>query len=371
MHGALKMLKYKFYNKKLIVIFLAFLVFIAGINIIVDPYEIFGFVSVNKFNKFKPELERNQRVTEIIALKLEKNPVDTIFLGSSRVNSTISEKYYSKITGGKSVKNLGMNALSHDETIKMAKNIVKIHPEIKDIYVGLDFFRFLEKNKDNKRPVYFSTNKNLTISEFNPVILSFNATLSSINTILVNLNIVKPKFSKYKKTNNLVVDAFKYILVRYGGNYNNAVLSTGEIIKLKNFKTYMENQGYKVHFYINPTHALDISLINQFGYLPVFEQWKISLAENFDYVDFDWVNDFTGENIDSKTKYFLEMSHANTEFGYIILDNLILNKNNYGIYTNKHNVKDNLIIQKKALADWEAKNPQWEVEIRKVINNAI
>ncbi len=359
-------MKYNYYNKKLITVFLAALIIIAAMNVVVDPYYIFKSPLINKFNKFKPDAGRNHRVTKIISFKLKKQPVDSVFLGSSRVSASISENYFYKITNGKVAVNLGMNALSHDETIKMAKNIVKIHPEIKTIYVGLDFFRFLEKNKDNKRAVSVSSNKNLTMSEFNPVILSFNTTVSSINTILKNV-LYKEKKSKINYVNHV----FKSTLGYYGGNYYNAVLCESEILKLKKFKSDMEKDGYKVVFYLNPTHAMDMSLINQLGYLPVFEQWKISLADNFNYVDFDWVNSLTGESVGSDTKYFAEMSHPTSLFGHIILDCLLFNKNNYGIYTTKRNVRNNLSEQRKALKKWETENPEWEYEIRKVIDNAV
>ncbi len=361
-------MKYKFYNKKLFTTFFSLLLFFAVFNISVDPYDIFKTPLINKFNKIKPEAGRNQRITKIISFKLEKRPVDTVFLGSSRVNSTISEDYYGKITGGKIAKNLGMNALSHDETVKMAKNLVKIHPEIKTIYVGLDFFRFLEKNKDNKRAVSFSNNKNLTISEFNPVVLSFNTIISSVITVIKNI-----KYNGNAETSQPVdlTPLFISKLGYYGGNYFNAVLSENEILKLKEFKCDMEKNGYKVKFYINPTHAMDMSLINKLGFLPVFERWKTLLAENFDYVDFDWVNSLTSEKVDANTKYFAEMSHATSAFGTVILDCLILHKNNYGVYTDKNNIKKNLSEQRKALFHWEAENPMWEAEIRKVIDNAV
>ncbi len=342
------------------------LALLAGLNILVDPYSIFKSPSIDKFNKQKPDAARNQRVTKVISFKLEKRPVEAVFLGSSRVNATILEDYYYKITGGKIAKNMGMNALSHDETVKIGENLVKIHPEIKTIYVGLDFFRFLEKNKDNKRAVPISDNKNLTISEFNPVVLSFNTTISSFITIIKNVEYNNTKPSAFNPVEN-----FKTKLGYYGGNYFNAVLAENEIEKLKMFKNNMEKKGYKVYFYLNPTHALDLSLINHLGFYPIYEKWKILLADNFEYIDFNFVNEVTSEKINMNTKYFVEMSHATSVFGKLILDCLILNKNHYGVYTDKKNIKNNLLKQKKALINWESQNPEWEDEIRKVIDNAV
>ena len=45
--------------------------------------------------------------------------------------------------------------------------------------------------------------------------------------------------------------------------------------------------------------------------------------------------------------------------GKIILDNLILNNNSYGIKTNKYNVRQNEFNNITALKRWENENPEW------------
>ncbi len=356
--------KWKNYNKSLLLLFFGILIFFIGLNVLVDPFDIFKIAKIKHFNLIKPDAGRNQRITKIVSLKLEKMPLDSVFLGSSRVNATISEDYYSQITNGLRTKNLGMNALSHDETFKIAKNTVLIHPEIKTLYIGLDFFRFLEKNKDEKRDVILSDNPKLTISEFNPIILSFNTIIATFNTINANLRKQKVVHTNLKEER---INYFINKLNQYSNNYKNAVLAEEEITKLKSFKENMEKEGYKVIFYTNQTHAIDLALIDKMGYMDVFDKWKKSLAQNFEYIDFDNVNEITTESVDENTKYFSEMSHGTYNSGNIILDCLLLNKNNFGIKISPNNV--NLIIKQNhyLLNKWEESNPFWMNEIKKAI----
>lgn len=354
--------KWRKYNKKLLLIFFSFLFIIISFNIIIDPYYIFNTPQIKHINKIKTEKNRNQRITKTVGLKLETKELESIFLGSSRVNESISENYYFKLTK-KYTKNLGMNALSHEETYKLANYAILIHPEIKTIYIGLDFFRFLEKNKDNKRDVNLSTKKEITLSEINPLILSASTTIASINTF--KNNIFQKNKNKDKKK------YFKSKLKQYSKNYNDAKLADNEFKKLQEFKSELEKKGYKVVFYTNPTHVTDLALIKEIGYIDLFNEWKIKLAKNFNYIDFDFVNEITAEDINENTKYFIESSHSNTLMGELIINYLINKSNNIGKDINiknvhKHNKENELQLQK-----WEANNKFWSNEIKTIIKNKI
>lgn len=353
--------EWRYFNKKLFFICISILTTIIIFNILIDPFSIFNTPKIVHFNKIKSDADRNQRITKIVGLKLEKQPLESIFLGSSRVNSSISETYYKQLTG-LNTKNLGMNALSHDETFKIAHNAILIHPEIKTIYIGLDFFRFLEKNKDNKRIVPLSNTKKLTISEINPLVLSLNTTIASINTLKTNL--------KKKKMKNTDKKAFFLQKIKhYSDNYKNAQLANSEFLKLKNFKNEMEKSGYKIVFYTNPTHITDLVLIHKLGYLKLFNEWKIELVKHFNYTDFNFVNEITTEEINNDTKYFIECSHSSMLMGKLIIDNLINKSNSYGKDLTTSNIKEHIINNNKLITEWESKNNIWENRIQEIANN--
>lgn len=354
--------QWKIYNKRIFCSFFGLLLFLIFFNIVIDPFEIFNVPKIKKINAIKPDKDRNQRITKMVSLKLERKPIEAVFLGSSRVNSSISEKFYFQSTG-KISKNLGMNALSHDETFKVANNVLLIHPEIKTVYLGLDFFRFLEKNKDNKRDVPISNSKNLTISEFNPLILSFNTTIASFNTLIKNLKKDKSHIKQDKKP------FFIRKLALYSGNYKEAELAYGEFEKIKKFKQEITAKGYDIVLYVNPVHVLDIALIDKMGYLPVYNDWKINLAKNFDYIDFSILNELTCEPVNKDTKYFFENSHSTEFMGNVVITDLLSGKNLYSEYVTSKNVVALTNKNVKALKSWEKKNPYWMNKLGEILAN--
>ncbi len=351
---------YRGFNIRILISFFAILLILALFNIIVDPFSIFNLVNIKNFNELKPDKNRQQRITKVVELKLEKKPVDVIFLGSSRVDKAIDTEYFYNLTG-KNAKNLAMNALTNSELIKIAKNAHAIHPEIKTMYAGLDFFRFLKYQADDGRTVNMTLNKNLTISEFNPLVLSFDTTIASVNTIIANIK-HKDNASKEDPTG-----IFEYRLKQYSDSYKDMELSTIEIQKLANFKKEMQKKGVEVVFYLNPTHATDLQLIKEKGGQKVFEEWKRALAQNFNYIDFDIVNDATGENIDQNTKYFYESSHSTTEMGKLVINRLTrLTDDPYGKKVDKKNINVHLKNADKALIKWSMSNENWANKVKKI-----
>lgn len=355
---------YRKYVKNLLISVLSLVAFFAVFNIVVDPFDIFKIVKVKKFNLLKPDKNRQQRVTKIVELKLDKSQLEAVFIGSSRVDGSINIQEYKKLTG-KNAKNLAMNALTHSETVNLVESIVKIHPEIKTVYIGLDFFRFLKAYADDGRAVNIVSKPKLTINEVNPLILSFDTIIASVNTVLINIK----STGEQKKT--VSEGAFIHRLNQYKGTYAGAKLDYDEFKKLKNLKDELKNLpmgGIKVVYYINPTHATDMYLISQLGYLKEFEEWKIELAKNFDYYDFDFVNSATGENIDNNTKYFHESSHSTEEMGNIILESVVNGCNlDYCASINSKNAEFYNLKNRKALTNWEKTQKVWAQKVREIV----
>ena len=129
----------------------------------------------------------------------------------------------------------------------------------------------------------------------------------------------------------------------------------------------MNKKGIEVILYTNPTHAIDMALIDELKVLSVFNEWKIQLAEHFDYIDFDFINDLTVETVDKNTKYFKESSHGTAKLGEIIVDYLVLKNNNYAKQINKNNVRSFSILNNKQIKNWKINNSEWIEIIKKAV----
>lgn len=135
-------LDFKKHNKGILIALLLLCAFIGTLNYIVDPYNIFdNRILGNKL--LKPEAKVQERVTKVIGLKFDKKKIDTLFVGNSRVDLGINPDYYKKITG-KHAQNLGMGGLQLFEIKDLLNISLKIHPEVKNIYYGIDYVTFME-----------------------------------------------------------------------------------------------------------------------------------------------------------------------------------------------------------------------------------
>ena len=124
------------FNKAFVITLFFTIVFIVSLNYLIDPYDVFHIK--NRFNINKPHADSNQRVSKVPALKLNREKIDAIWVGSSRTGWSSNVEYESSVLNA-NIKNLALNGCSFYEAITMAKNAIIIHPEIKTVYFGIDF----------------------------------------------------------------------------------------------------------------------------------------------------------------------------------------------------------------------------------------
>lgn len=350
---------YKKYNKTILTtLFIVLLMFVL-LNFIVDPFYIFKIISIENFNKYKPEIKRQVRVTKIIDLKLTKTPVNAIFVGSSRTDGSFDPEYYKKLTG-ETAKNMAMQAISNSESIKLIKGCLKIHPEIDTVYLGVDFFRFNKREANSTKTINISDNPKLTLQEFNPVILSFDTIYSSVATVISNAQGVKQMQSNglgVVLPNPDIQASFDHRLAQYKETYKDYDLSIDEINKIKDFSEYCNKHKINLVLFINPIHTSQIDVIYEAKAWNSFLRWKKELAKIRPFYDFVYVNPINSEKINPNMKYFFESSHCTSHLGNLEIARMVGKIYNYGLIVNSKNV-DSLNSQNtKALMKWRNDNP--------------
>lgn len=349
---------YKKYNKRILTALLTVLAILALLNFIVDPFYIFKIISIENFNKYKPEIKRQVRITKIIDLKLTKEPVSAIFVGSSRTDGSFDPEYYKKLTG-KTAKNMAMQAISNSESIKLIKGCLKIHPEIDTVYLGLDFFRFNKREANSTKTINISDNPKLTLQEFNPVILSFDTIYSSVATVISNAQGIKQMQDNglgIVVPNPNIFALFYHRLSQYKETYKNYDLSLDEINKIKDFVEYCKKNKINLVLFINPIHTTQIDVIYEVGVWNEFEKWKTELAKVTPFYDFVYVNKINSEKITPDMKYFFESSHCTRNLGNLEIARMTGKINDYGLIVNQGNVQELNHKNKMALLRWQADN---------------
>lgn len=176
-------LENKYFNKNLIFVCLFVLVGVSFFNYQIDPFDVFHVK--NSLNEYKPNIDKNHRISKIPAFKIYKEPVDAIWVGSSKTGWSSNEEYEKSVLNS-NIKNLTLNGSSFLEAITMAKNAIQIHPEIKTVYFGIDFCmmkKYVEK-PDALKPI---SKTNLTKEEILPLLISLDTIQHSTKTFSKNL----------------------------------------------------------------------------------------------------------------------------------------------------------------------------------------
>ena len=286
-------IKYSNFNKAFLLLVCLITLCISVFNYFVDPFYIYKTKLINNFNIKKSQIKQQERITKIFEFKLDKNKYDAIFIGSSKVDFALSPSYYEKLTKNKA-KNLALVGASIEEEIDIAKWAIDLHPEIKKIYLGLDFFVFSELYKSNYTPLC----KNIRLNDFFVTLLSYDATKASIETILANTD---KNFKQQYDNDGLLIKTFENLPERfeetikefYKNQYKGYKLSQKKIEKVREFSAVCKQKDIDLVLFISPIHAALLQTIKEADAFDSYKQWKkelVSISPIYDFSFPDGIN---------------------------------------------------------------------------------
>lgn len=365
-------MKNKKYNQLLLLSFFIITILVSAVNYFIDPF--FVFRTSNIFNIDRPKLNKNHRVSKIPDLKLYKNKVDAIWVGSSRTWEGSNEEYEAKILK-KDIQNLAMSSCTFPEAITMIENALLIHPEIKTIYWGIDFNFMGEKVNVDVTALQKIKDKNITKEEIIPLLFSLDTLNNSIVTIVKNLkqrpniNIEVIEYGTEKQNNPRVYHKFESTVKKYyKESYNIYELDNEKFLKLKDFIKDLRQKGVEVVFFVTSMHISERVLIYNTNNLDDFYTFKEKLAEIQPYYDFAIINKYTTEEIKPDMFYFKDSVHTRPPLRKKISNQLFLNNEDFGVLINKDNVKQVNEKDKKTFMDFIKNNEQFVEQIREWSN---
>ena len=338
-------------NKKFNIIVLVSLISLlfttALINIVVDPFSVFDTPILYRFNKIKPELKRQERLTKVVYGILNKNKFNAIILGSSRVDYGFDPEYYFKKTVNKAY-NLGIKATGAAEAVEIVKKIIQKNSKLKQIIIGVDFFAF------KKPPEYLNKNKNNSIStklsDFASILLSSDALESSINTILYNFktpnnNIYDPNGLKIMKKDHNAYDEALYEIGAYMNDelfYKNYKPDSRGFNDLKELMSICHKNNIKLIVFVNPINVAQLQAIRTSNNWQNYKNWKKNLSLITPYYDFSGFNFVTIEPLNKNMKYYIDSNHYLKNTSHLMINTFINSKNNtskdFGVYVTHNNV---------------------------------
>ena len=351
---------YKKFNKLIFIITLATVFLVSIINFIIDPFDIFKVYKSERVNLFKSCISKQERMTKIPALKLYKDKIDIIFVGSSKIDWWLNPYYSSKISG-KNVYSLAMSSSSIKENIIMAENALLIHPEIKKIYFGLDFFAFSSNYYDTAVDIKRINNIKISAEEILPFLISFDTFKYSLITLKDNILLKNNEdFYSVENTQNYrAMHYFEQTVKKYDRDYySDYVLNTDAIEELLSFQEFAQNKGAQVVFLFTPAHIIDLINIKEHFLTDDYFRLKEKLAENFDYYDLSSINKYNTEPVSTDMKYFRDAVHATKYMGALFEQSLFVKNNDTVILINKENVKNYLKKEENKFNNYIQDHPQ-------------
>lgn len=354
---------YRNFYRRILITVISILLIITVFNVLIDPYIIFH-TPTTKFSNVKPEAKRQERMTKITEFKLDKRKIDTVFIGTSRVDWTFDTNYFNKITG-KNASNMGIVGMNFNEYIEYTKILMKIHPEIKNIYLGLDFSNFNKNIIDNNRFEGFNNKTNLTTSELATAFFSTDTTVSSFITISKNVKLkdLTKLYDKngliYMYDNENIESIFQYAIKNDLGKFKNYEIENSYYDKLSELNLYCKNKGIKLYIFHTEGHAVDLATIYLGGYWDIFTQWKKNLTKISDIYDFYYINEISTAPVKVGMKEFYDSIHGSPQTSNLIMDKMINNKGSYGRLNTQKNIEELTKKDTKNLEIWMDKNPKW------------
>ena len=363
-------INYKNYNNQFFKTFLILISAIICLNYFINPYNIFDN-SYLPFAFLKPEATIQERYTKFIALKLNRKKLDTVFLGTSRVDYALQKKHYTAITG-KSAENLGVGGLFINEYTDILDEILLIHPEIKNVYLGLDFATFSKNREDNNQKTRYKISKTpyITPNELGFSILSLKSTGDSIWTVIKNLLGLESRMfytdgTKHVYYNKDIEKSFNKSFKEYKKYYQYYELNPQAFNTIQKLVKSCQNRNINIVVFIMPTHITDQYLIYKTERWEDFAQWKKTLTQIAPIYDFQYPHAYNCEDITPDMTYFFESSHSTHILGDKIIDSLLGKNRSYGRILTKNNVNFLLEKDKSNLLEYMNKNKglkQWADE---------
>lgn len=341
-------------NKKfnLIIITLTSILLLINIlvNVIVDPYYIFKTPLINGFNSVKPDIKKQERLTKLLEYKLNRNKIDTLILGSSRVDYGIDPNYYHKITGKRAF-NIGIKGSVITDSLEFVKMAVYHNPKIKNIYLGIDFFGFNNPitNDDGNSNKKFYYSPNINLSEIATVLLSYDALLSSFKTIDYNIHNNKDidfdvNGVRIEKKNSNSYDNAMFELGLYINKYvfyKNYKISEKRLEDLRKIKKICDENNINLIIFVNPTNFSQLQGIKTSNNWQNYMIWKKKVAEISPFIDFSGYSKITTEKLNKNMVYYFDSNHYKSVLGNKLIDKFISkNKviNNFGVTITRQNV---------------------------------
>lgn len=377
------------------------LVVVFMINVVVDPYSVWGSGSILGVNARKPLFTDFERISK--AYEIRRLKPHGIVLGSSRAERGIDPDHPAWPTDGNY--NLCLRGISLEEIQGFLNHSIGVS-DIEVVVYGLDFFTFnaCQKTHEQYDPDILASEifdsgwilEALRLSASTKTLLDSWRSFRMQNSPEALLGPLKNGRLNDNDMRNNIVEwggqraaferneqlSMSLLYNANGQRYDFVNEDTSTFDQFRKILATCHENDIRLFLFISPTHARQLELIAYTDLWGKFEEWKRQLVianeavaeqfgkEPFALHDFSGYNAWTSEPLpveegtEARMKYYWESSHYTRELGDIVLETLFSNTERADGFGNKltsENVED--VLQSiREERSWYAQHFRSEIE---------
>lgn len=366
---------------RFIIGFLGVALFVAIVNLAIDPMHFFGTPTKVTENGIKPNSA--QQKSYIFNSMTSK---DVFIFGTSRAERGLDTNSIAFGSEQKSAHNFALAGIS---ILELSNILYTVSSELtdKDIIIGLDYFSFSRKNhlrKDVEESLFNrDNNRVLQIVKSTLSIQAFSYSLTQMLSEGLSDDLYKLRTGFYRHTNDPNYSysvAYKKTLGNYMSSADGSLCYSSEMELLELAVGLLLTNNNTVKLYISPEHALMRHALYKLDQAEQYDGWRLSLVELIERIkkalpekqlnlwDFSKISKITSEVENSGLAlgtYYWEPSHFKPLVGDMILNRLMgHDKREFGVEINADNIYSHIAEDQRNLEKVVTLEPY-----RKLIDN--
>jgi hypothetical protein len=356
------MLTYWLWVKRFLILTGILVVSLSVFNLIVDPNGVFGFISLEGFNKHKTDT-LTDRITKFYYVK--RFAPDTLILGTSRA-AFLSPADLETYTKGRAF-NLGTYASTIYQQYLFFKYMTDNYT-VKNLVLGLDLLAFVSRNEEHQKFDAKRFDNSLYLKDYVESLFSFTAVQSSFITVKDNMfrkdirQNDEQGFREFNHPKKALDDRYKKRLARRekralkhfatqytAGPFNDRELIAQNLSYLQKIIDIARAKNIHYRIYVSPFQSKLFDLIYASGIGESFEEWKRGIVRITDFVD------FTGHNVITEDLgWWWDPSHIVSDGGKLIFarlygDETVAIPKDFGVPVTKDSVDHHLALLRKGI----------------------
>lgn len=363
----------------------------ALINLIADPYGIWGAPQINGINSVKYS-GFHDRIPKYVEWSHWTNSPQTILLGTSRTAVGLRTDHPAFQNG--TVYNMALGGQPFHETLVLFKHALH-HGGLKRVVIGLDFFAFnaywasdvVDENRlkpGRNFDLLFNTS---TLSDSLTTFKQSFASFQIINTAHAEdhegsdtalQTPAVPMRSLFKEVEKIFVTYYRPFPFHLYA-YSNPETGVDSMNDLRELLKMAYQNNVELHFFISPSHAWHWEGLANVGLWENWENWKSELVKinkqeavkagkpSYPLWDFSGYNSISTESVpasNASMKWYSDSSHYNMACGDLILDRIFgyntasgMLPEDFGVLIDEQNIKAHLSDIRALRIDYAERHP--------------